>query len=56
MLEKIVVNCPKCSKKVRVPAEKYVKFKCPSCGEELEFDDRTEDKKLDDAITRMLDD
>jgi len=42
MTDKIVINCPKCSKKVRVPSGKHVKFICPQCGEELEYDDRIE--------------
>lgn len=42
MTEKKVVSCPKCSKKVNVPTGKHVKFTCPSCSEELEYNDRLE--------------
>lgn len=45
MNNKTVINCPKCSKQVRVPIGKHIKFKCPSCKEELEFDDRAENEK-----------
>lgn len=39
MTEKKVVNCPKCSKKVNIPVGKHVRFTCPSCNEELEYND-----------------
>jgi endogenous inhibitor of DNA gyrase (YacG/DUF329 family) len=45
MTNKKVINCPKCSKKVRVPIGKHIKFTCPSCDEELEYDDRPENEK-----------
>lgn len=45
MTNKTIVNCPKCSKQVRVPIGKHIKFNCPSCKEELEFDDRSENEK-----------
>ena len=45
MTNKRVINCPKCSKKVRVPVGKHIKFVCPSCKEEIEYDDRSEDEK-----------
>lgn len=46
MTDKIVIHCPKCSKKVRVPEGKHIKFVCPSCKEDLEFDDRSENEKI----------
>ncbi len=46
MTNKIEINCPKCSGKMNVPEGKHIKFVCPSCKENLEFDDRCDtDKK-----------
>lgn len=46
MTNKIEINCPECSNKMRVPEGKHIKFVCPSCDENLEFDDRFDtDKK-----------
>ena len=55
MTERIIVNCPKCSEKVRVPAGKHIKFVCPSCAEELENDDRSEIEKQSDSSTKKND-
>lgn len=41
MNNKKVISCPSCSKKIRVPKEKHIKFVCPDCSEELEFNDST---------------
>ncbi|SMO94742.1 Transglutaminase-like superfamily protein [Saccharicrinis carchari] len=49
MTEKIIIECPKCSKKVRVPVGKHIKFVCPSCSEELEYDDRNVNEKQADS-------
>lgn len=41
MENKKIINCPKCSAKVRVPIGKHIRFFCPSCKEKLEYDDRS---------------
>lgn len=38
---KKVISCPNCSKKMRVPKKKHIRFTCPGCNEALEFDDNT---------------
>ena len=55
MTYKKVINCPRCSKKVRVPIGKHIKFICPSCNEELEYDDRPENEKLNGSEAENLD-
>ena len=45
MTKKIIIECPECAKKVRVPAGKHIRFNCPKCGKELEYDDRSETEK-----------
>ncbi|MFB6317285.1 hypothetical protein [Saccharicrinis sp. FJH54] len=43
MSEKLlIVSCPNCNKKVRIPADKHLKFECPECHEEVEIDDQSE--------------
>lgn len=54
MTNKKVINCPKCSKKVRVPIGKQIKFVCPSCKEELEYDDRPEDEKQSNSEIKNI--
>lgn len=41
MIEKKIIDCPNCGKKIRVPRGKHIRFTCPDCQTELEFDDST---------------
>lgn len=45
MINKKIINCPKCSKKVRVPVGKHIRYMCPHCNERVESDDRSEAEK-----------
>ena len=37
----LIISCPNCHKKVRVPADKHLKFNCPECNKEVEIDDQS---------------
>jgi uncharacterized protein YbaR (Trm112 family) len=51
MNDKIIVACPECSKKMRIPKGKHIKLTCPNCNQELEYDDTPKEAKelLEDA-------
>lgn len=40
MESKIEINCPECSQGVRIPKGKHIKFICPHCSNEFEYDGR----------------
>lgn len=50
MTEKQIIECPKCSAKARVPVGKHIKFVCPSCSEEIEFNDCPDEVKPDSNV------
>ena len=31
-IDKVIVNCPKCNQKLRVPSNKKIEISCPSCN------------------------
>lgn len=38
MDEKIVISCPKCGKRLRIPQDKHITFTCPECQHQFEFE------------------
>ncbi|KQS91402.1 transglutaminase domain-containing protein [Chryseobacterium sp. Leaf394] len=52
MEEKIIIQCPECQSKMRVPKGKHVSFTCKTCRIQLEFDDRSVYKKLDQSKSK----
>ncbi len=40
MENKHIISCPDCGHKSRIPSNKHIRFNCPNCSKELEFDGR----------------
>lgn len=49
MSEIILIQCPQCQSKIRIPKGKYITFTCQKCNNKLEYDDRSLYKKIDDS-------
>lgn len=43
---KTIVSCPNCNTKMRVPEGKHIKFVCPNCKQQLEFNDKPKEATL----------
>ena len=41
----IIINCPKCSKQIMIPTGTAIKYRCPLCKNEFEYDWRNKDAK-----------
>lgn len=54
MSGKVVIECPNCSKKVRVPEGKHIKFVCPNCSKEIEFDDSKDNVEKNEPESSIL--
>lgn len=47
--EKIIIQCPECQSKFRVPTGKHTEFSCKKCGYPVSFDDRSLYTKIDES-------
>ena len=43
---KIIISCPNCNTRMRVPEGKHIKFVCPNCKQQLEFNDKPKEATL----------
>ena len=40
---KIIISCPNCNTRMRVPEDKRIKFACPNCKEHFEFNNKSKE-------------
>jgi predicted RNA-binding Zn-ribbon protein involved in translation (DUF1610 family) len=45
MDDKTITNCPNCNHQNRIPTGKHVKFICPGCNKEVDYDGRDKETK-----------
>lgn len=38
-MNKVIINCPECDQKLRVPAKKHIVFNCTKCKAQMEYND-----------------
>ena len=49
-MEKVIIECSECGKQLRIPADKYIKFICPSCKANLEAENGELVTDIDDFV------